>query len=295
MKKQEPVNCSDSELCTYLQALEEGFLPTFYSDISQFAPSKSINITSKFYQRGRKTVSFHGFQSLMMCKPSTEGHGADSSRLSLEDSHVRTSALQVKAQESTESAVGYGQRWPASLAKYDPDLRSWKTAQRSLIEDSDECSVIWPRSGMTVNGECWELPMLVRRTKETGCGLWLDMHSQHGSNVDAATNSGATSTTCMLSSATVHQLKNGTQTRIWPTPTATAYKGWSQNHNRADTNDRLDYTIEREAYSHGQQTPPMRLNPDWVEWLMGWPIGWTDLKPLEMDRCHYALQQHGAC
>lgn len=26
------------------------------------------------------------------------------------------------------------------------------------------------------------------------------------------------------------------------------------------------------------------LNPDWVEWLMGWPIGWTGLKPLEMDR-----------
>jgi hypothetical protein len=23
-----------------------------------------------------------------------------------------------------------------------------------------------------------------------------------------------------------------------------------------------------------------QLNPSWVEWLMGWPIGWTDLKPL---------------
>jgi len=23
-----------------------------------------------------------------------------------------------------------------------------------------------------------------------------------------------------------------------------------------------------------------RLNPDWVEWLMGWPIGWTSFKPL---------------
>lgn len=22
------------------------------------------------------------------------------------------------------------------------------------------------------------------------------------------------------------------------------------------------------------------LNPDWVEWLMGWPIGWTTLAPL---------------
>lgn len=27
-----------------------------------------------------------------------------------------------------------------------------------------------------------------------------------------------------------------------------------------------------------------RLNPDWVEWLMGWPIGWTALRPLATDR-----------
>lgn len=26
-----------------------------------------------------------------------------------------------------------------------------------------------------------------------------------------------------------------------------------------------------------------RLNPLFVEWLMGLPIGWTDLKPLEME------------
>jgi hypothetical protein len=26
-----------------------------------------------------------------------------------------------------------------------------------------------------------------------------------------------------------------------------------------------------------------QLNPDWVEWLMGWPIGWTALAPLEGD------------
>ena len=23
-----------------------------------------------------------------------------------------------------------------------------------------------------------------------------------------------------------------------------------------------------------------QLNPEWVEWLMGWPRGWTDLGPL---------------
>ena len=27
-----------------------------------------------------------------------------------------------------------------------------------------------------------------------------------------------------------------------------------------------------------------QLNPDWVEWLMGWPIGWTSMKPItELD------------
>jgi DNA (cytosine-5)-methyltransferase 1 len=34
------------------------------------------------------------------------------------------------------------------------------------------------------------------------------------------------------------------------------------------------------------------LNPSWVEWLMGWPSGWTDLKPLEMARFREWQQQH---
>ena len=38
-----------------------------------------------------------------------------------------------------------------------------------------------------------------------------------------------------------------------------------------------------------------QLNPDWVEWLMGWPIGWTDLKPLVMDKFQEWLQAHGTC
>jgi len=36
-----------------------------------------------------------------------------------------------------------------------------------------------------------------------------------------------------------------------------------------------------------------RLNPNWVEWLMGWIIGWTDLNPLEMDRFQQWLLLHG--
>ena len=28
-----------------------------------------------------------------------------------------------------------------------------------------------------------------------------------------------------------------------------------------------------------------KLNPDWVEWLMGWKIGWTRLQPVDFGTC----------
>lgn len=37
--------------------------------------------------------------------------------------------------------------------------------------------------------------------------------------------------------------------------------------------------------------PPARLS----EYLMGWPIGWTALEPLGMDRFRLWLQRHGSC
>ena len=35
--------------------------------------------------------------------------------------------------------------------------------------------------------------------------------------------------------------------------------------------------------------PPVNI----TEYMMGWPLGWTDLKPLEMDKSHCAPQQLG--
>ena len=80
--------------------------------------------------------------------------------------------------------------------------------------------------------------------------------------------------------------------KMFPTATATASKGWSKNHNRANSDDRLDYTIEREAHQSGVTG---RLNPEFCEWLMGWPIGHTDLKPSATGRFQEWWQQHGSC
>ena len=61
------------------------------------------------------------------------------------------------------------------------------------------------------------------------------------------------------------------------TPTGSDHKGWSPNHKRANNpTNRLDFRVEPEKGIGGQ------LNPNWVEWLMGFPVGWTDLKDSEM-------------
>jgi len=36
-----------------------------------------------------------------------------------------------------------------------------------------------------------------------------------------------------------------------------------------------------------------QLNPTWAEWLMGWPLGWSELRPLEMVKFRQWLQQFG--
>jgi DNA (cytosine-5)-methyltransferase 1 len=70
-----------------------------------------------------------------------------------------------------------------------------------------------------------------------------------------------------------------TAVQNWPTPDASAHK-YRLSGNSQQSNSLM-------ALAGG------KLNPDWTEWLMGWPPGWTDLKPLEMDKSPCVPQQHG--
>lgn len=81
----------------------------------------------------------------------------------------------------------------------------------------------------------------------------------------------------------------------WPTLAATDYKGAGKT---GQLRDRLDYAAERCGTKSSQYpAPPANggsLNPTWVEWLMGWPIEWTDLKPLETGKSPSAPQPHSS-
>jgi DNA (cytosine-5)-methyltransferase 1 len=58
----------------------------------------------------------------------------------------------------------------------------------------------------------------------------------------------------------------------WPTPKSSPSGPDYARANREDSGgDDLATAIARPT--------PGRLNPTWVEWLMGFPVGWTDLEP----------------
>ncbi len=73
---------------------------------------------------------------------------------------------------------------------------------------------------------------------------------------------------------------------LWPTPTANDFKGAGMS---GMLRDRLDYAVERggtKSKQYTRQEQHGRLNPDWVEWLMGYPIGWTDCEDSETQSSH---------
>jgi hypothetical protein len=71
------------------------------------------------------------------------------------------------------------------------------------------------------------------------------------------------------------QLARAVYADLWPTPRAAE----AQHHGRVSVNHK-GQTDTAEAVNQAQIAvghPTGSLNPTWVEWLMGFPIGWTDL------------------
>jgi len=209
---------------------------------------------------------------------SMEGHGKVTSTSFQAGSHARTSAPQERAQESPGSGQGYGERWPESLAKWDPDTSSWKTRQCSLFGGLESFSETWPRWGMMRDGECWALTTPEHLTKETGSGLWPTVRSSDGERGGRGDLIQA-----VRGNPNSHY-------RMWPTPTACMSNGSSpaaltRKSGESRENDRLDHAVM--AANGGQ------LNPTWVEWLMGWPLGWTDCAASATDRFQQWCDSHG--
>ena len=260
---------------TYLQEQGEVSSAGCFSDIPQ-SVLLNLNLTAeKSYSKDNETASYQSFQSGMMSAPSTEFRGEGKSMSSAEDSRARTFQAQGGGLELKASEADSGQKWPESLAKYDRNSRSWRTAQCLLFEDLTECLAIFPRWGMMHDGELWELTMSAHLTEENESGFLPDginfFHTPNTTGLDGGSNS--------------RKALKKRQEMMWPSPRTRGLCGGSGHK---------EMLIQKIGKEEGVKIfNGGTLNPTWVEWLMGWPIGWTDLKPLEMVRFQSWLQQHG--
>ena len=280
------------------------------SDGAQSAPLNGSN-TQQAYCAPDKMTGFSRLSRFgMTYKPLTENRGEELLTLFREDFRAKTLVPQEKAQGLTENEAGCGSKWHASFTKYDPDSRSWKTHQCSLLGDLESFSETWPQWGLMRDGECWEQRTLEQTIRGTGFGL---SENKELWPTPCLPGNGGTNGKAKMKKMLANK---------WPTPTChnSNEKGspsefkrdspglgtvvlWFPTPQASDNRDRGNMSnpsIQRRLkigkqimLSQSVDRNSGQLNPTWVEWLMGWPLGWTDLKPLEMDKFHCALQQRG--
>ena len=238
--------------------------------VSRRSVMSNMNPTALKFSRpvsGTAILMMHRFG--MMRKPSTGAPGLDAwilSRPASPASHFRSPGCNGENQTNGTS----GPIPLELLGRWDPFSSSWRTPQGSLLTlTSDIFSGPWPRAGMICAGTAYRLRPLVPVTREIGSGLWPTPHPLVG---------GGKKSRGQISG----RWRDRMMKKMIPTPGASDYRSGK-------------------GYSHEgkKQTPQLRhliggcLNPEWIEWLMGWPIGWTALEPLATDRFQEWLKCFG--
>ena len=227
----------------------------------------------------------------------------------------RFQSQEVSSEPMTRETCGRQQS--SAFASYDQDSQSWRMSQGWLLADISAPSwETWPRAGMTQNGAFYPQAKWERRTGGTDCGLRVPTprsreagdyqysrgdHSKPTPTLSGFVKSFPTPTVhdaedktkftpVMTKNGTVRHLNRaGGQSRaslshvvkMYPTPQASDADKWSNQslveRMQKGQQVRLPTAVSPEG-GNGS-----KLNPTWVEWLMGWVPGWTSLEPLPID------------
>jgi hypothetical protein len=167
------------------------------------------------------------------------------------DSPAKTSVLQARAPDLVAPDPVSGGKCTVSSTKRARSGASSKTSQPFALEDWTRCCGCSMRSGSMRSGTVYPQPPLALATGATGAGLWP--------TPTATANAGCPS-----------MQKWAAHRRLFPTPSATDWKGASKPGQRRG---QLGDPAMQVVPAGGQ------LNPTWVEWLMGFPLGHTDCGP----------------
>lgn len=265
----------------FSQALEVAFLAAGCSDGAPCAPWNSTPFAPDDSCSDRMKDTLHHSPFGMMFVPSTDCRGAALLTWFRAGFPVRTLVRPEPAQDSMASEVDSGPKWRGSFAKWNPKQLRWKTAQCSLLGDSDEFLETWPRWGSMRNGASYLRPIPALPICESASGLWQTPVADDAiSRLKGKWNSRG-------------EPKLSAQVMNWPTPRArdAQPEGLEAGLRRVEKYSTCGLSTAVNADPSAKKTG--LLNPNWTEWLMGWPIGWTGCEPLETAKFQEWLQQHG--
>ena len=273
----------------FSRALVEEYLEASSLDGTPSAPSNTTPTPQAFLWRDKTTDAWSRFPSGMTCEPLTESRGEELLRSFLAAFPAPTLVPPARAPESPANSQDCGAKWRASSVRYDRNTSSWKTARCLLSEDLPWSSVTLPKWGMMRAGELWERTTSALHTVEIASGYWAtpQANGQMAATIPAALREaqrlhprGQWSLITQVAAEHVHGH------RMWPTPCA-----------NEDAAGRPGSKMQKMLGNHPDVRGDLTggtLSADWTEWLMGWPIGLTDLKPLATDKFQEWLRSHGA-
>jgi len=256
----------------FSQVQVEEYLAANYLDGEQSAPLNGKPTPQAYCSPDKMTALSRLSRFGMTFKPLTEDLGQELLTLYRAGFPVKTYPLQEMGTDLTENDQECGEKWQGLLARFDPDSHLWRTVQCSLLEDLNESLQTLPQWGMTVGGELYLLPTLVQSTNENEYGLSLvptPTSSTGGANHNSpSTLAGKRYTMNLAGFAQKYPIRN-----MWGTPKAQDSRHALRDRGKGNLGEQVS------GLHNGG-----KLNPTWTEWLMGWPLEWTDLKPLEMDK-----------
>ena len=199
------------------------------------------------------------------------------------DTHANHSAPQANDEAQTTLDT-YGHGYETPLAHYDPDTQSWKTSGDISLWGEQPSLDSLPKSGMTRNGVLYQQPDWVRPIDVTASLLWPTPTAvtrpmegnvrMYRAKIEAGEMTEAEANAILGKSVWEAHSKIPA---MWPTPTFGKLAGGTGGMQQIEAKYLAGEITseERRAMRAGNGG---KLNPAWVEWLMGFPIGWTDLE-----------------
>ena len=161
-----------------------------------------------------------------------------------------------------------------SFAYYDRDTSSWKTCQQSFLTDLASFSETWPRQGITVNGVAFQRRMLEPATREIVGGLLPTPTRQDFKRRGPNSKQQGLSNTENWTMLPTPRAAKGMEMRLSKNMAKLEHKKYLETEMaaRIHTHGETHLTNSKEIGENGV------LNPSFVEILMGFPLGWTELK-----------------